>query len=40
MEDKECCGWPSTSRMDENVERVQALVNQDQYLTIHDLCEK
>jgi hypothetical protein len=40
MKDKKSHGQPSAIRMDENVERIQELINRDKCLCIHDLHEK
>jgi hypothetical protein len=34
-----CSGWPSTSRMTENVEKIQELIHEDHHRIIHELAD-
>jgi hypothetical protein len=37
VEDDECSGWPSTSKMTESVVKIRELVHEDHRQTIHEL---
>jgi hypothetical protein len=37
VEDDECSGWSSTSKMTENVEKIRELIHEDHCWTIHEL---
>jgi hypothetical protein len=39
VEDDECWGWPSTSRMTENVEKIWELIHRDCRWMIHELVD-
>jgi hypothetical protein len=39
VEDNECSGWSSTSKMTENVEKFWELINENQCWTIHELAD-
>jgi hypothetical protein len=39
VEDDECSGRPSTSKMTENVEKIRELINEDRHRTIHELAD-
>jgi hypothetical protein len=38
-EDDEHLGWPNTSKMTENVERIQELIHEDHLQTFHELAD-
>jgi hypothetical protein len=39
VEDDECSGWPSTSKMTKNVEKIRGLIHEDHRWTIHELAD-
>jgi transposase len=39
VEDDECSGRPSTSKMTENVEKIRELIHEDRHQTIHELAD-
>jgi hypothetical protein len=39
VEDDECSGRPSTSKMTENVEKIRELNHEDHHRTIHELTD-